>query len=373
VNFFYSRYTFLQKPLWENIYLIYRARIYNKILCRCYGKKQVLDMSEGCAHEADVHFLKGWHLIHVSGSGAPPVKMSRGDSATHLSGVFEEDEMHNSLVPEAERREVNNFASNPAFISEEEEAPSQHQRTHGDRSRGDFNARHKSDLVASNLVVQLPPPARSRNFSCDPEASTSSAMDRPSHLHYFLTKAPSLVDMTRFDLISLNKPLFESLITPSSNSSSLLEPPPHDIQAAGPSNEDLAKSFSSIEKDFYEQSIRTEVTSMASSDLQTSSSEDDDVVTPDVIPRFVRPSMRRIKRIRLPLALDDTADEPLPPPINFATINDEINSTMTTDLEDSFLDSSSIAEDDVLRRNVLDSSIESNLSSASTVQYSETR
>jgi hypothetical protein len=328
-------------------------------------------MSEGCAHKADVHFLKGWHLILVSGSGAPPVEMSRGDSATHLSGVFEEDEMHNSLVPEAERREVNNFATNPAFISEEE-APSQH--THGDRSRGDFNARRRSDLVASNLVVQLPPPARrGRNFSCDPEASTSSAMDRPSHLHYFLTKAPSLVDMTRFDLMSLNKPLFESHITPSSISSSLLEPPQQDIQAAGPSNEDLSKSFSSIEKDFYEQSIRTEVTSMASSDLQTSSSEDDDVVSPDVIPRFVRPSMRRIKRIRLPLALDDTPDEPLPPPINFATINDEINSTMTTDLEDSFLDSSSITEDDVLRRNVLDSSIESNLSSASTVQYSETR
>lgn len=327
-------------------------------------------MSEGCAHEADVHFLKGWHLILVSGSGAPPVKMSQGDLATHLSGVFEEDEMHNSLVPEAERREVNNFATNPAFISEEE-APSQ--RTHGDRSRGDFNARRRSDqAMASNLVVQLPRPARSRNFSCDPEPSTSSAMDRPSHLHYFLTKAPSLVDMTRFDLISLNKPLFESL-TQSSNSSSLLEPPPQDIQAAGPSNEDLVKSFTSTEKDFYDQSIRTDVTSMASTDLQTSSSEDEDVVSPDVIPRFVRPSMRRIKRIRLPLAQDDTPDEPLPPPINFATSNDEINSTMTTDLEGSFLDSSSVMEDDVLRRNELDSSIESNLSSASTIQYSETR
>lgn len=314
-------------------------------------------------------FLKGWYLILVSGSGAPPVKMSRGDSATHLGSVFEADEMHSSLVPEAERREVNNFATNPAFISEEE-APSQH--THGDRSGGNFNARHRSDFVASNLVVQLPPPARVRNFVCDPGPSTSSAMDRPSHLHYFLTKAPSLVDMTRFDLISLNKPLFESL-TLSSNSSASLLVPPHDIQAAGPSNEDLAKSYSSTDKDFYDQSIRTDVTSMASSDLQTSSSEDDDVVSPDVIPRFVRPSMRRIKRIRLPVAQDEAPDEPLPPPINFATNNDEANSTMTTDLEDSYLDSSSIIEDDVLRRNVLDSSIESNLSSASTVQYSETR
>jgi len=281
------------------------------------------------------------------------LKMSRGDSSVRGADGFV-DEMQNSLVPEAARTQATNCATNAAFI--DEESPSQ--RTHGDRTRGDLNAR-PSDFA--KLVVQLPPPM-GRNFARDSAGpSTSHSMDRPGHLQYFLTKAPSLVDMTRFDLISLNRPLFDSL-NQSSNLSSL-EP-----QSAGPSGEKIGS-----DADFLDQSIRTEVTSMTSTDLQTSSSEDEDVVSPDVIPRFVRPSMRRIKRIRLPLAEDDTHIEPLPPPIDFATSNEEINSTMTTDLEDSYLDSSSIIEEDVLRRNVLDSSIESNLSSASTVQYSETR
>ncbi|CAB3366261.1 Hypothetical predicted protein [Cloeon dipterum] len=171
--------------------------------------------------------------------------------------------------------------------------------------------------------------------------------------------------MTRFDLISPRNPIFDGLNESPSIASNEDTPGPSSAKDGSAPSRNVCDTDENL--DF---SIRTDITSvMDVTDMQTSSSDDEDVVSPDVIPRFVRPSMRRIKRIRLP-ATENLGVEHLPPPLDFASNNEEANSTMTTDVDESYLDTSSIGVD-IMRR--LDSSIESNLSSASTVEYAEAR